>query len=620
MLRLINQIFKKPCLLPVLSLLAMMSCSFPYQGIEPFSSFEIQMLPSRFSDNYQRDSAWLMSITSDRLLYTFRETAGLHEKYNKEVEPLYGWEDVNCELRGHTTGHVLSACALMFAVTRDNCFKVKGDELVAGIQEAQEAIGSGYVSAFPETLIEKNIRGEKVWAPWYTLHKIMAGLLDQYTIVGNETALEVLEKFADWSYDKLLPLSEDTRARMLRNEFGGTQEAFWNLYCITKNEKHKWLANYFYQSEVMDPLRAGVNNLGNMHTNTFIPKVLGEARNYEITGNTEARFAVDFFWNEIMAEHVFSPGCVSDREHFFDPLHFSEHITGYTGETCCTYNLLKLARHLFCWNGEQNVAEYMERAIFNHILGGQDPQTGMISYFLPLKTGTHKVYSTREESFWCCVGSSFESHAKYWESIYFHSKDILYVNLLIPSVLEWKDKRMTLVLETEFPESDKASLTFQRASDKLTVMLRYPSWSGTPEIKVNGEAIAIAVDDHGYIAVERKWRRGDRLEVRYPMSLHLEKVRDNSRLASLMYGPIVLAGRLGTKDFHEKGQPYSDPDKHNDYYTYDYHIPEGIAPELSMRDLIQTAPGPHYVSADGIQIDPLNEVHRERYVVYWQLR
>lgn len=595
---------------------------------EAFDLQAVRLLPGRFYENMQRDSAWMMSISADRLLHSFRTTAGVWagmEGGYMTVKKLGGWESLDCELRGHTTGHMLSASALMYASTDNECFKAKGDSLVAGLAQVQKAHGNGYLSAYPEGLIDRNIKGQRVWAPWYTLHKIMSGLIDQYLYAGNETALEVASSMGNWAYDKVSGLSEETRRLMLRNEFGGMPEAFWNLYSLTADPRHRFLAEWFYHNDVIDPLHDGREDFGTKHTNTFIPKVLAEAREYELTGAAESRLAADFFWHEMVAHHTFAPGCSSDKEHFFDPEHMSKHVTGYTGETCCTYNMLKLSRHLFCWTASSEVADYYEQALYNQILGQQDPSTGMVTYFLPLKSGSHKVYSTPENSFWCCVGSGFENHSKYAEAIYYHNSDSLYVNLFIPSQLEWKDKGLKLVQTTSFPEEDKTVLTLScDKTVKTTVMLRYPSWSGKPEVKVNGRKVPVKKTADGYIPVSRSWKNGDRIEVRYPMSFRLERLADNPSQAALFYGPVLLAGRLGTEGF-TGCQPDSDPSQYNDYYKYDYHIPEGLDTvlDVDVEDLensIRRVSGLDFETAGGDRLSPLYDIHRERYVVYWNLK
>lgn len=595
---------------------------------EAFELQDLRLLPGRFMENMRRDSAWMMSVSADRLLHSFRTSAGvwagLEGGYSK-VKKLGGWESLDCELRGHTTGHMLSASALMYASTGNECFKAKGDSLVTGLAEVQKGYGNGYLSAYPEGLINRNIRGQRVWAPWYTLHKILSGLIDQYLYADNAQALEIADEMAFWAYGKLSPLSEDTRRLMLRNEFGGMPEAFWNLYSLTGKAEHKFLAEWFYHNDVIDPLHEGREEFGTKHTNTFIPKVIAEAREYELTGAADSHLASEFFWHQMICHHTFAPGCSSDKEHFFDPAKMSHHATGYTGETCCTYNMLKLSRHLFCWTASPEIADYYEQALYNQILGQQDPATGMVTYFLPLKSGSHKVYSTPEKSFWCCVGSGFENHAKYPESIYYHKADSLYVNLFIPSELKWKDKGMTLTQKTSFPEEETTVLTVSLDEpSKATMLLRWPSWCSKPDVKVNGRKMAVKVQEGEYIPVTRTWKDGDRIEVRYPMSFRLEKMPDNPSMAAVFYGPVLLAGRLGTEGF-EGCQPDSDPTKHNDYYTYDYNIPEGLdtvleIDENDLQNMFVRTDGLDFETADGDRLSPLYDIHRERYVVYWNLK
>ena len=573
--------------------------------VRPVPLREVRLLESPFRDNQQRDSAWLMDIGADRLLHSFRTTAGVYagnEGGYMTVQKLGGWESLDCELRGHTTGHVLSACALMYASTGAECFKAKGDSLLQGLREVQLAHGNGYLSAFPEELINRNIQGKKVWAPWYTLHKILAGLIDQYELAGSELALTEAVDLARWAYGKLSGLSDETRRLMLRNEFGGMPEAWWNLYGITGDAQCRSLAEYFYHDDVIDPLRAQVADFGTKHTNTFIPKVIAEARNYELTGAEASRAAVSFFWNEMLAHHIYATGSLSDREHFFDPADFRKHITGVTGESCCTYNMLRLARHLFAWAPSAGVMDYYERALYNHILGAQNPRTGMASYFLPLASGTHKVYSTPYNSFWCCVGSGFESNAKLGESIYFRDDRTLYVNLFIPSELTADD--LSVRLETAYPADGTVSLTVNRSSLRR-IAFRQPGWCGAAVVRVNGRRQHVEADAAGYLVLDRNWKAGDRITVEFPLGYRVEAAPQDPTLGVVMYGPLVMARPLGTEGFVAP-QPVSDPSRYNDYYTYDYHIPASM---MGFKSL----------PVDYSGLKPLWTLHEERYEVYWEL-
>lgn len=593
-----------------------------------FNMSDVKLLPSRFLDNMRRDSAWIVSLPAKELMHSFQTTAGVfsdREGGYMTVRKLGGWESLDCDLRGHSTGHLLSACAFMFAETGNSLFKAKGDSLVSMLAEVQMAFGNGYVSAFPEELINRNIQGKSVWAPWYTLHKLLAGLIDQYVYSRNEQALTVAVKFSDWAYNKLKSLDETTRQRMLRNEFGGMNEAFYNLYALTANQQCLWLARFFYHNEVIDPVKQHNSDFGTKHTNTFIPKILGEARNYELTGSAESRDAALFFWQQMTAHHCFATGELSDKEHFFDPTKQSEHLSGYTGETCCTYNLLKLCRHLFCWTADARIADYYERALYNHILGQQDPQSGMVCYFLPLLSGSHKVYSTPRNSFWCCVGSGFESHAKYAESIYYHDADGLFVNLFIPSVLSWKERGMTLTQRTSFPASDTIELRMALDSPQnIAVRLRCPSWTTKAEIWVNGKKQRLKAVPGSYIVLQRTWHNGDVVTAHFPMRLRLAPTNDNPKKAAVMFGPIVLAGEKGIEGM-AKPAPMSNPMVYNDYYSYDYRVPTNLKTTLSLdrnhldRSLKRVPNTLHFTSTDSESLLPLYDIHRQRYVVYWDL-
>ena len=595
-----------------------------------FDLKDVRLLPGRVHDNLKRDSAWMANISVNRLLHSFRNNAGVFaglEGGYESVKKLGGWESLDCDLRGHTTGHLMSAYALMYASTGEPMFKEKGDSIVAGLAEVQTALGtSGYLSAYPEELINRNLRGKSVWAPWYTLHKLFSGLIDQYLYSGNQQALEVVAKMGDWAYNKLHGQPEETRRLMLRNEFGGMNEAMYNLYAVTGDSRFQELAEYFYHNDVIDPLKEGNTDFGTKHTNTFIPKVIGEARNYELNGDTESKGIAELFWREMTDKHSFATGEVSQKEHFFDPAKMSKFLNGYTGETCCTYNLLKLTRHLFCWNPDAKTADYYERALYNHILSQQDPESGMVCYFLPLLDGAFKVYSTPEQSFWCCVGSGFESHAKYAESIYYHGEDEVMVNLFIPSELTWKERGLKLRQSTKFPEEETVTFTIEESDgNPMRLSLRYPEWSGLPKVKVNGKKVKVHENPSSYIHLDRRWKKGDRVEVTYPMRLRLEPTPDDSSRAALMYGPVVLAGNLGTEGMTSPA-PFSDPTVRNDYYTYDYRVPSGlpttleIGPEGLESSIKRMGNGLRFVNSAGVEIAPLYDTNRCRYVVYWHLK
>ena len=559
--------------------------------VQSFALSEVKLLPSRFQRNMQRDSTWIASIPVNRLLHSFRNTAGVYSALEGGYDSglrLGGWESLDCDLRGHITGHLLSAMANLQ-------MKEKADSLVQGLAEVQKQYGTGYLSAFGEGLIDRNLAGKGgVWAPWYTLHKILQGLIDQYTMCGNERALEVAKGMGDWAYHKTKDLTDEQRQKAIRNEFGGFNEAMYNLYSITRDEKYLKVARFFYHNDKIDPLKQGNNDLGTNHANTFIPKLLGECKNYELFGQEDSRLAATLLFNTLVNDHAFVTGEVSDKEHLFKPETQSKHLTGYDGENCCTYNLLKLADRLFTYQPNSKIADYYERALYNHILGQQDTLTSMVCYFTPLMTGGYRLYSTRDSSFWCCVGSGFESHAKYQSSIYFHNEKELYINLFIPSELNWDG---TMVRQkTSFPESNKTMII---ASSKINMKVRYPYWA--TYMKVNGKKVK--ADKDGYAAIKAT----KKAEIEFGMRLHEEATKDDPSRIALLYGPIVLGGRLA-----EVAYPFSDPAKHNDYYTFNY----GKYADVKLGNVKHL--GGLRFESNNIQIQPFYNLQHCRYVVYWK--
>lgn len=579
---------------------------------QPFQMNQVHLLPSRFQENMKRDSAWMMSVSVNSLLQSFRNTSGAfssREGGYMTVKKLGGWESLDCDLRGHITGHLLSAYATLYAQTGSQAVKMKADSIVNGLAEVQQAYGrGGYLSAFAEGLIDRNIQGKSVWAPFYTLHKIVQGLIDQYQMMGNEKALEMAKGMGDWAYNKLKPLSEETRKLMIRNEFGGFNEAMYELYALTKDKKYLWVARYFYHNEKIDPLKAGNPDLGTNHANTFIPKLLGEARNYELFGAKDSRKAAELLFWTLVNDHAFVTGELSDKEHLFKPTEQSKHLSGYDGENCCTFNLLKLADHLFSWNPSSKIADYYERALYNHILGQQDPESSMVCYFTPLQTGAYRLYSTRDSSFWCCVGSGFESHVKYASSIYFHSDKDLYVNLFIPSKVDWEGT--TFTQQTSFPQSSTTTFTVDGNSKQFALRLRYPSWATKMDVKVNGKKVKAVKGTDGYVAISRLWKAGDKIEVQLGMQLREEATKDDASKVALLYGPIVMAGKLDKVE-----HPFSNPQKYNDYYTFDFKIPASTVEKAKYEGLKSIK---NFKMKNGVELIPFYDVHHCRYAVYWQ--
>lgn len=594
--------------------------------VEPFPLAQVRLLAGPFKDAQERDRKYLLDLDADRLLHNFRLTADLPST----AEPLGHWEAPNGELRGHFTGHYLSACALMYASTGDEKLKAKLDYMVAELAKCQAALPAkgyhpGFLSAYPESFFDRVDARQPVWAPYYTLHKIMAGLLDVHLLCGNQQALDVLNRMADWLDFRLGRLSHEQQQQALGNEHGGMNEVLANLYGVTGNPEHLKLARAFNHEEIFAPLAAGTDQLDGKHANTQIPKIVGAAREFELTGEPAFGAIASNFWQYVALDRAYCIGGHSDSEHFFPVDQFAKHLTPATAETCNTYNMLKLTRHLFAWQPAARAMDFYERALLNQILASQDPDTGMMFYFASLKPGHFKSYNTPDNSFWCCTGTGIENHAKYGDTIFFHSADALYLNLFIAAELTWKEKGLVVRQETQFPESDTTRLTFACAQPvRLALKIRHPFWAKTLAVTVNGAAAAAPTGADGYAVLEREWKSGDRVEVRLPMALRVEPLPGEPKTVAFCYGPVVLAGELGKEGL----------DKLNLYTKSQLdlqHTPTPAVPVLLCEpaELLQhvtpVAGRPLTFRTQGIgrpadvTLAPFYSLHHQRYTVYWQV-
>ncbi|GMV97869.1 MAG: glycosyl hydrolase [Phycisphaerae bacterium] len=508
---------------------------------------DVRLLDGPFRRARDLDRQYLLSLDVDRLLHNFRVNAGLPSS----AVPLGGWEEPKCELRGHFAGHYLSACALMYAGTGEERLKEKGDAVVSGLAECQARIGGGYLSAFPEEFFDRVEKQQRVWAPYYTLHKIYAGLLDMYVYCGNRQALEVCRTFADWVIARNAKLSDQQMQQMLENEHGGMNEVLANLYALTGEEKYLAIALRFNHMAVIGPASRREDRLTGLHANTQIPKFVGTARLYELTGQDRLKTASEFFWETVVNERSYVIGGHSDGEHFSAKERLSRALGPNTTETCNTYNMLKLTRHLFCWEPKASYADYYERALYNHILSSQDPRTGMMCYYVPLRSGSHKVYNGPLDAFWCCTGTGVENHAKYGDSIYFRDDDSnVWVNLFIASELNWRAKGLLIRQETHFPDQPATRLTLScSAPVELTLNVRHPYWALRGfEIAVNGRQQDVASRPGSYASIRRIWTTGDTVEVSMPFSLRTEGFRDNPRRFAFLFGPLVLSAQVDARE------------------------------------------------------------------------
>jgi DUF1680 family protein len=582
---------------------------------QPFSLREVRLLDGPFRSAMERNGKYLLALEADRLLCWFRKNAGLEPK-----APVYGgWETQG--VAGHTLGHYLTACAQMYAASGDARYKERVDYIVEELNACQQKRGDGYVGAIPDgdrvfrEISEGDIRSQSfdlngIWVPWYTLHKLFAGLIDSYLYADNPQALTVAERLADWAIRITEKLTPEQWQRMLACEHGGMNESMTLLYAITGRSDYLEMARKFHHRAVLDPMERKEERLAGLHGNTQVPKVIGCARQYELTGEERYRTIASFFWDAVTHHHLYVIGGFTSAEAFGPPGRLSDRLTATTAETCKTYNLLKLTRHLFCWNPSAEYADYYERALYNHILASQNPDDGMVCYYMPLQPGAFKTYSTPDDSFWCCVGTGIENHTKYADSIYFRDDQGLYVNLFIPSELRWQEKGLTLRQETRFPEENVTRLTL--ACDKpttLSLRIRYPAWAaGPPVVKINGRTQKADGKPGTYVELKRTWKTGDRIEITLPMSLRQEAMPDNPNRVALLYGPIVLAGALGPQDREAPRTPV--------FVSDGRPLVQRLKPVPGRTLTFQTQGVGR--PAD-VTLIPYYAMHHQRYSVYWDL-
>src|SRR5579864_26250 len=588
--------------------------------VRPFPIKQVRLGEGPCKIAMEADRQYLRSLPPDRLLHTFRINAG----FASSAEPLGGWEKPDCELRGHFAGgHYLSACALMYAGTGDEALKEKANAVVAELAKCQRALENGYLSAFPVEEFDRLREGRRVWAPFYTYHKIMAGLLDMYLYCGNEQALEAAEAMAGWVGHWHESISDEHMQRILQTEFGGMQEVLLNLYAVTGQREYRFLASRFEKRMFFDPLEAHRDELKGIHANTHIPQVIGAARAYELTGDERYRDIAEYFWQEVTTERAYCTGGTSNDEYWrTDPGKLASELGKYTEECCCAYNMLKLTRHVFGWTADARAMDYYERTLFNHRLGTQD-SSGLKSYYLPLGSGYWKYYNSPWDSFWCCTGTGAEEFSKFADTIYFHDDDGVYTNLFIASELHWPEKGLRLRQETKFPEEEGTTLVIHvERPTELALHVRVPYWTARGGVvKLNGDALPAFASPSSYLTLHRIWKDGDKVEVRLPMSLHIHPMPDDPTLEAVMYGPLVLAGRLGdiglSKSLTYPGYdtaPPGDPTPVPAIASRGQH-PLAWVESVSGQPLTSRMSG----QSEKVSLIPLYKLSGERYAVYWKV-
>jgi len=586
----------------------------------PFPMTQVRLLDGLFKQQSEINQTYLDSLATDRLLHSFRLTSGI----TSTATPYGGWENPECSLRGHFNGgHYLSAVALAYASAGNDTLLKHGDVMVAELARCQKANSNGYLSAYPEAQFELLAAGvteyPKVWAPFYTCHKIMAGLLDMYVHTGNEQALAVAEDMAEWARVYFKGISDERRSFMLRTEYGGMNEVLANLYGLTGKELYLTTAHLFEQPAFLDPLGAHRDELRGLHVNTHVPKVIGAARMYELTGETRYRDIASYFLEEVLTERSYVIANTSVGESWrSDPGNLKGSLTFNNAECCVAYNLMKLERHVFAWTRDARWMDAYERQMWNCRLGTQDAQ-GLKEYYFPLAAGYWRHYHSAENSFWCCTGTGVEEFAKFNDTVYFHDKDSIWVNQFIASELDWKEQKFGLRQETLFPEEQGTTLRIKvPAPQRRTIHVRIPAWVAEGgSAKINGRDLEAFAQPGSYLVLAREWHDGDKVEVSLPMQLHTEPLPGDPTLRAALYGPLVLAADLGPgpKDGILKFGGYDPAPKPAELG------PPAEAPAAPAGD---AADWVEVVSAKDLtfkaatkDVKPMHRITDEKYAVYW---
>ncbi len=510
--------------------------------LKAFSPDSVTLLDAYEKNAFSLEIKYIKSLDPDRLLKGFCDIGGV-----ESTASLYGgWENSN--IQGHTMGHYLTALSQAFAFCGDKELKSTADYVVSVLKRCQKE--SGYLAAIPEEHYIKLEKGETegTWVPWYTMHKILSGLIAAYKFTGNAEALEAASRLGDWVYKRTSLWSLEMQETVLSVEYGGMNDCLYELYGITQSEKHLYAAECFDEIPLFEALYKGEDVLDGKHANTTIPKFLGALNRYCVLGEGEEFYltAAMNFWDTVVNNHSYITGGNSEWEHFGTPEILDAERTECNCETCNTYNMLKLTRKLFMLTGQSKYRDFYERTFINAILSSQNPETGMTTYFQPMATGFFKVYSSPYDHFWCCTGSGMENFSKLGDSIYFYGDKSIYVNRYASSEVEWKEKGITLTQEAKLPV---IRLTVS-GNAEAEIVVPVPSWcKERPTLRLNGEKTEETEKD-GFIRICRKWQDGDEFEITLPMKLEAHRLPDNRNSVCFTWGPYVLSADLGDREMN----------------------------------------------------------------------
>jgi uncharacterized protein len=503
------------------------------------------------------NTSYLKTLDPDRLLHNFRVNAGLPSN----AKPLEGWEAPLIGLRGHFTGHYLSAVSGLVERYKDTLLTKRLNYMVEELYKCQRALGNGYLSAFPEKDFDTlEVKFGSVWAPYYTYNKIMQGLLDVYDRTANKKAYEMVVNMAAYVDKRMAKLDKETIEKVLytaeanpSNEPGAMNEVLYKLYKISKDPKHLALAKIFDRDWFVVPLSKNKNILSGLHSNTHLVLVNGFAQRYSITGETFYRDATVNFWNMLISQHAYANGSSSgprpnvttpaslSSEHWGVPGHLSSTMTKEIAESCVSHNTQKLTSTLFSWSADPKFAGTYMNTFYNSVMALQSAHTGAYVYHLPLGSPQKKVF-LKHNDYRCCNGSSIETFASLQSSIYYHNDSTLWVNLFVPSKVNWIKQNIVLEQTGNFPANSSVEFTLSaKKKSAFALKLLVPAWAGKADIYINNEKQDITIRPDSYITLNREWKNNDKIRLVFHYDFYVKPMPDDKNVIAIFYGPMLLA-------------------------------------------------------------------------------